>query len=239
MGGELTATLSDATSVTKHDQRGMKSNEMKKVNFWFRSIAGVTWLFGALAFDSYAFDAGRRSLAGSPHQYTNAGVIIFDNDFLDRYFSRDRALERERLQTEKEAAPKPPRRSDFPTLSPKRSLLAGISQGTSPRRAAALRFGEKGRILMQNREYQKAVSYFERALSLDATPVFHFYLAQAHYHLGDNQRSLNFLEVAEFHLQQQPEWIDEVTALRIAASTRQVAQPAIPKQNVGFFVADY
>ena len=220
----------------------MKLNEMTKANFLFRSIAGVTWLLGALAFNGYAFDTGRTSLAGSSHQYRkdDGNLIVFDNDFLDRFFSRDRARERERMQTEKDVTPpRPVNGSDFPTLLPKRSLLAGISRGTSPRRAAALRFAEKGRTVMQDREYQKAVSYLEKALSLDASPVFHFYLAQAHYYLGDNQRSLNFLEVAESRLHQQPEWIDEVTALRMAASTPQVAQHATAKQNVGWFVAEY
>jgi tetratricopeptide (TPR) repeat protein len=129
--------------------------------------------------------------------------------------------------------------ANVPTVLPNRSLLAGISSNTTSRRAAALRFAERGRTLIQTKEYQKAISFLEKALNLDASPFIYYYLARAHYHLGDNQGSLNFLEVAESRLSAQPEWVEELAALRSAVSAPQVTQYAMSKQNVGWAYTEY
>lgn len=84
----------------------------------------------------------------------------------------------------------------------------------SPKRVAALRFAEKGRHLLADGAYQRALIYFEKALSLDANPYFYYYLARAHYHLAHTQDSLRFLDVAESFLSDQGDWIAEVQTLR-------------------------
>lgn len=77
-----------------------------------------------------------------------------------------------------------------------------------------MRLTDTGRRLLRGGEYEKAVSNFERALSLEANPFIYFYLARAHYQLGHYQDSLNFLEVAESWLMQQPDWAPELVALK-------------------------
>jgi tetratricopeptide (TPR) repeat protein len=213
-----------------------------KVKLPLTSITFLAWLFGlfslTLLSKAYPFETGKvlYSPEHSRHQNKNddGKLVVFDNDFLDRFFGRDRSAER----PPPNAITTPPKvfdESNSPILSPNRSLLAGINPRTSPRRAAALRIAERGRTLMQNREYQRAVSELEKALSLDASPFIYFYLARAHHQLGDNQRSLNFLAVAESRLDGQAEWIDELAALRTAAVAPQVTPQTISKR----FIVDY
>jgi hypothetical protein len=58
------------------------------------------------------------------------------------------------------------------------------------------------------------VNSFEKALGLEATPYFYFYLSQAHYHLGNYRLSANFLDVAASMLDTRSGWVGEVSALR-------------------------
>jgi tetratricopeptide (TPR) repeat protein len=213
-----------------------------KVKFPPKSVTFVAWLFGVfsltLSSTAYPFETGKilYSPEHSRHQNKNddGKLVVFDNDFLDRFFGRDRAVERPQPNADT-AQPKVFDQTNSPTLLPNRSLLAGITPSTSPRRAAALRIAERGRTLMQSREYQRAISELEKALSLDASPFIYFYLARAHYYLGDNQRSLNFLAVAESRLNGQAEWIDELAALRTVAAAPQVTPQTISKR----FIVDY
>jgi tetratricopeptide (TPR) repeat protein len=179
-----------------------------------------------------------------PPQYRNedGNVLVFDNDLLDRLFGKDRAA-RGSNNIERPvgdvSVPRVFNGANFPTVLPNRSLLAGISSTTTSRRAAALRFAEKGRTLIQTKEYQKAITFLEKALNLDASPFIYYYLARAHYHLGNNQGSLSFLEVAESRLAAQSEWVEELAALRLAVSTPQATQYAMSKQNVGWTQTEY
>jgi tetratricopeptide (TPR) repeat protein len=180
-----------------------------------------------------------------PSQQRNedGNVLVFDNDLLDKLFGKDR-VERRSNNTDRPSvdAIQPPKvfnGTNFPTVLPNRSLLAGISPNVTSRRAAALRLAERGRTLIQNKEYQKAISFLEKGLSLDASPFIHYYLAWAHYYLGNNQGSLNFLEVAESRLSAQPEWVEELAALRSAVSVPQATQYAMSKTNVGWTYTEY
>jgi len=94
-------------------------------------------------------------------------------------------------------------------------LVVGIARNTSAKRAAALRFAEKGRKLLRSGDSGKALVHLEKALALDPSPYVHFYLARAHYYyLARNQQALNFLEIAEPWLTEQADWLAEVAALR-------------------------
>jgi tetratricopeptide (TPR) repeat protein len=175
----------------------------------------------------------------------NRKVIIFDNDFLDRRFGRSRGSE---TSVTDSAIPAPndqsaftfngPQIVDVPTrrpaeVLPNGSLLKGIKRGTSARRAAALRLAETGRALLQQGQNRKAIYYLEKALGMDASPSFHFYLARAHFQLADYQSSLRFLQVAESGFYGQPEWLPEVTALKEALSGSP-SQQATPNHNVAW-----
>jgi tetratricopeptide (TPR) repeat protein len=93
-------------------------------------------------------------------------------------------------------------------------LVVGIARNTSAKRAAALRFAEKGRKLLRSGDSEKALVHLEKALALDPSPYVHFYLARAHYYLARYQQALNFLEIAEPWLTEQADWLAEVAALR-------------------------
>lgn len=175
----------------------------------------------------------------------NRKVIIFDNDLLDRRFARGRGPETIATDSATSApiersvftfsGPQiidvPPKRSA--DVSPNGSLLKGINRSTPARRAAALRLAETGRTLLQQGQNRKAIYYLEKALGMDASPSFHFYLARAHFQLADYQSSLRFLQVAESGFYGQQEWLPEVTALREALSGSPSQQPT-PKRNVAW-----
>jgi hypothetical protein len=102
-----------------------------------------------------------------------------------------------------------------PALPDDSSLLAKITQGTSPQRAASLRLTEEGRKLLDAGDAAKALTRLEKTIVIDSTnPYGYFYLAKAQYHLRQYKESLNFLDVAESRLTGEPFWLAEVQALR-------------------------
>jgi hypothetical protein len=95
------------------------------------------------------------------------------------------------------------------------SLLAKLTPGTPPHRAASVRLTEEGRKLLEAREYAKALDRLEKTIVIDSTnPYGYYYLAKAHYALGRYKESLNFLDVAESRFSGEPFWLAEVHALR-------------------------
>jgi tetratricopeptide (TPR) repeat protein len=222
----------------------------RQVHFPFGWIVMIAWImFGAcaatLSANGYAFETGRvYSARYSPHQYKNedGNVLVFDNDLLDRLFGKDRAEKGSNnvdRPSRDATLPTVPTWTDSPRVLPNQSLLAAISVNTNSRRAAALRFTEKGRTLIQQRDYLKALSYLEKALDLDGSPFVYFYLARVHYYLGDYPRALGFVEVAESRLYQQSEWTEALAALRSAVSAPPMKQTTITKQNIARNYTEY
>lgn len=115
-------------------------------------------------------------------------------------------------------------RTDDPFIPPNRAFTGGIQRNTSAKRAAALRLAEKGRQLLLRKDRHRAITYLERALSLYSIPYIHFYLARAHYELGQFQHSLNFLKVAEAWLAEEPSWTGEIADLKKKASSQQTVE---------------
>lgn len=106
-----------------------------------------------------------------------------------------------------EAPPKP--------LPDDSSLLAKITPGVTPQRAASLRLTEEGKKLLESGDPAKALARLEKTIVIDSTnPYGYFYLAKAQYRLGRYRESLNFLEIAESRLRNEPFWLAEVHALR-------------------------
>jgi Tetratricopeptide repeat len=102
-----------------------------------------------------------------------------------------------------------------PPLPDDSSLLAKITPGTSPQRAASLRLTEEGKKLLDAGDPRKALARLENTIVIDSTnPYGYFFLAKAHYRLGRYKESLNFLDVAESRLSQEPFWLSEAYALR-------------------------
>jgi Tetratricopeptide repeat len=102
-----------------------------------------------------------------------------------------------------------------PPLTDDSSLLAKITPGTAPQRAASLRLTEEGRKLLESGDAAKALTRLEKTIAIDSTnPYGYFYLAKAHYGLGRYKESLSFLDVAESRLSGEPFWSAEVHALR-------------------------
>jgi hypothetical protein len=114
---------------------------------------------------------------------------------------------------ESPAAPEPVQPP--PPLPDDSSLLAKITPGTPPQRAASLRMTEEGRKLLDAGDAARAVTRLERTIAIDSTnPYGYFYLAKAQHRLGRHKESLNFLDVAESRLSGEPFWLSEVYALR-------------------------
>lgn len=102
-----------------------------------------------------------------------------------------------------------------PPLPDDSSLLAKITPGVSPQRAASLRLTDEGAKLLEAGDPAKALSRLERTIVIDSSnPYGYFYLAKAHYRLGRYRESLNFLDIAESRLRSEPFWLAEVQALR-------------------------
>jgi hypothetical protein len=157
-------------------------------------------------------------------------VVTFNNESLDRMFGKDRIVERSRSPM----GAGPSYGTDAPTVAPNESLLRGITRETKARRAAALRLAEKGRMLLQKKEYQKGVAQLEQALSLDANPFIYYYLAKGHYYLGNSDRASGFLAAAEAGLVPDAWWMGEFVSLRTAISSLPEAQQPAVRQNVSW-----
>jgi tetratricopeptide (TPR) repeat protein len=102
-----------------------------------------------------------------------------------------------------------------PPLPDDSSLLAKITPGVTAQRAASLRLTDEGSKLLDAGEPAKALARLERTIVIDSTnPYGYFYLAKAHYRMGRYRESLNFLEVAQSRLSNEPFWLAEAHALR-------------------------
>jgi predicted Zn-dependent protease len=102
-----------------------------------------------------------------------------------------------------------------PPLTDDSSLLAKITPGTAPQRAASLRLTEDGRKLLDAGDAAKALTRLEKTIVVDSTNAYgYFYLAKAQHQLGRYKESLSFLEVAESRFSGEPFWLAEVHALR-------------------------
>lgn len=162
-------------------------------------------------------------------QAKNSQTRVFDNAFLDRLFGKQREAKQEKSNIGGERQPDASSatmsvRTDDPFIPPNRAFTGGIQRNTSAKRAAALRLAEKGRQLLLRKDRHRAITYLERALSLYSIPYIHFYLARAHYELGQFQHSLNFLEVAEAWLAEEPSWTGEIAELKKKASSQQTVE---------------
>ena len=112
-----------------------------------------------------------------------------------------------------------------PSLPDDSSLLAKITPGVTPQRAASLRLTDEGRKLLDVGDAAKALTRLERTIAIDSTnPYGYFYLAKAQNRLGRYKESLNFLDVAESRLNGEPFWLAEVHALR-GDNYRALGQP--------------
>jgi hypothetical protein len=112
-----------------------------------------------------------------------------------------------------------------PPLPDDSSLLAKITPGITPQRAASLRLTDEGRKLLDAGDAAKALARLERTIAVDSTnPYGYFYLAKAQNRLGRYKESLNFLDVAESRLSGEPFWQAEVHALR-GDNYRALGQP--------------
>jgi tetratricopeptide (TPR) repeat protein len=90
--------------------------------------------------------------------------------------------------------------------------LAKITPATPPQRAASLRLTEEGRKIL---DPGKALARLEKTIVIDSTnPYAYFYLAKAQHRLGRFRESLNFLDIAESRLGNEPFWLAEINALR-------------------------
>ena len=129
--------------------------------------------------------------------------------------TRQSSINENRATPESTVAPAPAAPPPPPPLPDDSSLLAKITPGISPQRAASLRLTDEGSKLLDAGEPGKALTRLEKTIVIDSSNAYgYFYLAKAQYRLGRYQQSLNFLDVAESRLSGEPFWLAEVHALR-------------------------
>jgi hypothetical protein len=169
---------------------------------------GLTLLFIPQSFVGAAADDVGANRIAEP-------VVVLESPHRESELSEpSKVASGEQATTEESASTSENRPSQiFPVPSPNRSLL-GMIRINSAKGLAALRLVEKGRVLLKAREDEKALAALEQALSLEANPYVYFYLAEAHYQLGNYYAALNFLEAAEAWLDQEPDWTPEITSLK-------------------------
>jgi len=211
---------------------------------WICFVASI--LFTPLNTHAFRPEILQPAIAPSPQASPgdDRRVVVFDNDYLDRRFGKDRAPESNGIETgnslpgAKEvfqaARVSIPAATPSIFVAPNRSLLTAINRGTPARRAAALRLAEIGRTLLQNGHKRKAIYYLEKALSVEANPFIHYYLARAHYQVANYRGSMRFLEVAEAGVYGWPEWITELASLRAALSSASLAERPTLNRNVAW-----
>ena len=97
--------------------------------------------------------------------------------------------------------------------APERSLR--MQPGSSPQRVASVRMTERAVRLLRSGRYARALTELEKSLSTDGTnPYAHYYIAVAHYRLGDFKASLDFLDAAEPILGRDSSWFVQSLVLR-------------------------
>lgn len=126
-----------------------------------------------------------------------------------------------REEPAREEPVRPPVPAEVPSPQPARpgphelSLVPLIAPGTSPQRALSLRMTEEARGLLRNQQYEKALSRLEKAIAVDSrNPYSYYYLAEAHFRMGNHQQSLTFLDIAEPLFPGDASWSAQVLALR-------------------------
>lgn len=93
--------------------------------------------------------------------------------------------------------------------------MSKITVDTSPQRAASLRLTEEGKRLLDSGHYAKALTRLEQTLAVDSSnPYVYYFLGKAHFHLAHYRQSVEFLDVAESILGNQPYWMGEVYSLK-------------------------
>ena len=98
--------------------------------------------------------------------------------------------------------------------------LPEVADAAPPQRRASMKHVQQGRLLLRSGQYKQALATFERAIGLDsANPYTHYFVAQAHYSLGEHRQSLNFLEAAEPMLAADARWLAEIQVLRARNAT--------------------
>jgi tetratricopeptide (TPR) repeat protein len=171
-----------------------------------------------------AADAPPAQAIAAAYNDETAGVVVFDNAYLDRRFGHSRRDDASKNGSRRIEPGETAHafgavfETSLLQIAPNGSLLKGITRRTSARRAAGLRLAEHGRQAFEKKQYQQAIHYLEKALSVDATPFVYFYLARAHYQMADYPRSLQFLEVAESAFHGHAPWMAELARLKRSLS---------------------
>ena len=112
------------------------------------------------------------------------------------------------IDADRVASDEPDGSYELPPLTP----VAGVAL---PQRRASMKLVQQGRTLLRDERYKAALGTFEQAVGLEAAnPYSHYFIARAHYLLGNYRQSLSFLEVAELKLGADARWLAEVLVLR-------------------------
>jgi len=104
--------------------------------------------------------------------------------------------------------------NELPPFPIQRQSPIWMSRTSAAKHNMALRLTQQGESRLRAGDPRSALSLFEKALGLEASPYVYISLARAHYMLGHYGESLNFIEVAESWLNQDSNSVPEVTAFK-------------------------
>jgi len=87
----------------------------------------------------------------------------------------------------------------------------------TPQRKASDRIVEKGKVQLDQENYERALQFFQDAVNIDsANGVAYYYLALTNVKLEQEDIALGLLDKAEALLQHDPTWLGKVEELRFS-----------------------
>lgn len=108
------------------------------------------------------------------------------------------------------------------------NLKPSTMDAVTPQRQASLKLVDRGKALIDSKEYERAAASFRDAINLDArNGVAYYYLAMADAKLGQFEVALGLLEKAEALLGADEEWMGRIDELRLDIGAP-VSKPVVP-----------
>jgi tetratricopeptide (TPR) repeat protein len=121
---------------------------------------------------------------------------------------------------------------ELPAFVPQRDSPLWTSRTSGAKHRVAMKLTQEGEARLRSGDPYRALSLFEKALGLEASPYVYVSLARAHYMLGHYSASLNFIEVAESWLNQDSNNVPEVAAFKAQVPGSGLTEQKLPEPLV-------
>ena len=119
----------------------------------------------------------------------------------------------------------------LPPFKPSEGSELWASRTSAVKHKAALELTRQGETRLRTGDANQALSFFEKALGLEASPYVYISIARAHYILGHYSESLSFIDVAESWLKQQSDSVPELTAFKARVPGSGLTEQIFPENR--------